>query len=295
MMNGSLRLIQAASGVHLVAASAGGIAFLLIWLATVSGIVLRNGWVGTTIRHSTLLSLHMVGATMGLTLGVLHGFIQLAAPVHKLRLVDLAVPFGNPYDPIGIGVGVLGTEIMLAVAISVAVQRKLGFTRWRLLHNLNHVAFMLLVGHILISGSDVGPPVVWMSVLGSWLVVVLLWLLSTATGQGGAATRRSSGRARPEVRVDVDVQTCRRFGFCEHEAPGVFKLRSDGRLAHQAYISTEQVDDVLRAATACPVRAISVGPTQTQRLTSPQQGGETPDEPARVVPLRDRGPGRSHR
>lgn len=265
---------QAATGVHLVAASAGTVSFLLIWLTTVSGIALRNGWLGVTVRHSSLHAVHMVGASTGLLLGVLHGVAQLAAPVVKVRPVDLLVPFGNRYDPVGIGVGVLGLEIMLAAAVSVPLQRRLGFTRWRLLHNLNHVAFMLLVAHVLISGSDVGRSPVWLTVLGLWLLAVLAW----AAGATGGRWTGAADDARPAVRVDVDAATCRRFGFCEHEAPDVFRLRDDGRLAYRTHVPQSGSDAVLRAATACPVRAILVRPVQGQRLTGPA-GPDDPDDP----------------
>jgi sulfoxide reductase heme-binding subunit YedZ len=264
---------QASAGVHLVAATAGTLSFLLIWLTTVSGIALRNGWFGIKVRHSSLHGLHMIGASTGLVLGLLHGFAQLAAPVAKVRPVDVLVPFGNRYDPVGIGVGVLGLEIMVAAAVSVALQRRLGFTRWRLLHNLNHIAFMLLVAHILISGSDVGPPWVWLSVLGLWLVAVACWLAGATAGRWSDG-RGPAAATRPAVRVEVDAASCRRFGFCEHEAPDVFRLRSDGRLAYRTHVSQAGSDAVLRAATACPVRAILVRPVQTQRLTGP---GAPPD------------------
>lgn len=264
---------QASTGVHLVAASAGTVSFLLIWLTTVTGIALRNGWLGVRIRHSSLHGLHMIGASTGLILGLLHGVAQLAAPVAKVAPVDLVLPFGNRYDPVGIGVGVLGLEIMLAAALSVPLQRRLGFTRWRLLHNLNHVAFMLLVAHVLISGSDVGRSPVWLAVLGLWLLAVLAWAAG-ATGGRWAATGAGGplADARPAVRVDVDAATCRRFGFCEHEAPDVFRLRDDGRLAYRTHVSQDRSDAVLRAATACPVRAVLVRPVQGSQLTAPTTG-----------------------
>lgn len=280
---------QASAGVHLIAASAGTVSFLLIWLTTVTGIALRNGWVGVSVRHSSLHAAHMIGATTGLALGLLHGFAQLAAPVVKVRAVDVVVPFGNRYDPIGIGVGVLGLEIMLAAALSVALQRRLGFTRWRLLHNLNHVAFMLLVAHVLISGSDVGPPPVWITVLGLWAVAVLCWL---AGGLAGRWSGAAAGADRPAVQVEVDAATCRRFGFCEHEAPQVFRLRDDGRLAYRSHADQADAEAVLRAATACPVRAVLVRPVQDRRLTEPPAGRSDPirndddtDGAGRVVPL----------
>jgi sulfoxide reductase heme-binding subunit YedZ len=59
---------------------------------------------------------------------------------------------------------------MIATAFSVVVQKKLGYSRWRALHALNYVAFMLVAAHILISGSDVWRSYMWMSVMAAFVV-----------------------------------------------------------------------------------------------------------------------------
>jgi sulfoxide reductase heme-binding subunit YedZ len=201
----------------------------------------------------------MVVALMGLTLGVVHAFAQLAVPFAAVHLIDLAIPFANPTDPIGIGIAVVSLEIMIAAAISVAVQHKMGYNRWRALHALNHVAFVLLVGHILISGSDVAGRPVWGTVLGMWVVSVLLWA-STArqSSQVGRAVGGKIGVTprRDKAVVQVDSSKCARYGFCEHEAPDVFTLLGDGRLSYRVSVTSDQVNDVVRAMEVCPRRAI---------------------------------------
>jgi sulfoxide reductase heme-binding subunit YedZ len=249
------------AGVHLVVASAGFLSYFLLWLAVAWGVVLRNGWMATRVRHQTLYGAHQTIAVLGLTLAAVHGFAQLAVPGTVLRLVDVLVPFRYWRDPIGIGAGTLALELLTAVTLSILIQRRLGYTRWRMLHRLAYVAFTLAAVHVLISGTDLGPDWLWGSVLVAWLVVVALWLASLPWLAGVWRYLRDRLAAIPrtrEVSVNVDATRCARFGFCEHEAPSVFVLRSNGLLSHRATVSTDELPAVSRAIDACPTRAIAV-------------------------------------
>jgi ferredoxin/DMSO/TMAO reductase YedYZ heme-binding membrane subunit len=273
---------SAAEGVHIVAAANGFTSLFLLWLAVIWGLVLRNGWAPTRLRHSTSYGLHQTCALLGLTLGVVHAASQLAAPGGTVTLLNEFVPFTHPFDPIGIGVGVIALEIFVATSLSVLIQRRLGYTRWRALHALTYVAFMLVVAHVLLSGTDVGPAWVGGLVLIAWLSTVIMWVTST-----GWATRlrrdlldRASAQQRGhDVTVNVDPKRCERFGFCEHEAPDVFRLRTDGRLAYRANVSPHETDAVIRAVGVCPARAIS--------LTKPPTKVLTPQRPAEPEPPRE--------
>jgi predicted ferric reductase len=156
LISGSVHSVLAVKsegeGVHLIAAVNGFLSFFLIWLTVIWGVILRNGWITTRVRHSTLYGTHHLVAVLGLTLGTVHAFAQLAIPGSgPVNPIDVVVPFTNTLDPIGIGVGVVGLELMIATAFSVVIQKRLGYSRWRALHSLNYVAFMAIAAHILIS------------------------------------------------------------------------------------------------------------------------------------------------
>jgi ferredoxin len=277
-------LRSGAESVHLVAATVGFLSFFLIWLSVVWGLVLRNGWVSTRLRHATIYGVHQVAALMGLTLAFVHAFTQLAVPLGSVHLVDVLVPFTNPSDPVGIGIGVISLETMTAAALSVLIQRWMGYNRWRALHALNHVAFILLVGHVLVSGSDTTPRPVWSAVLVAWVITVVLW---ASTLRRSHQVRRAVGdkfgmtQRRDEVIVAVDSSRCARFGFCEQEAPDVFNLLSDGRLSYRVSVPPEQVNEVVRAIDVCPRRAISLNRTPTAVVQAPRP---YPDEPHMTSP-----------
>jgi sulfoxide reductase heme-binding subunit YedZ len=259
--------------IHIIAAAIGFASAGLLWLALLAGLALARGWMMTKLKHSTMLATHGILALLGLTLGVVHGFAQLAPPEGTVRVVDVLVPFTNETDPWGIGAGVISLELMIAVALSITIQKWMGFHRWRALHATVYAAYTLMTGHVLLSGAETGGLLVTALVLIPWLIVVLLWL----SGSGGGARRftdRFANRNRAkQTSVQVNPVHCARFGFCEQEAPEIFALRGDGQLAYHAVVSDDQLDAAIRAARACPARAIALA-----------QGNATGDQ--RVIPLR---------
>lgn len=274
---------SAEESLHQIAATSGFISHFLLWFTIMWGIFLRNGWAMTQVRHSTLYAVHMVFALLGLTLGTIHAFAQLFVPGTKVHVIDEFIPFLNIDDPIGVGTGTLGLEIMIAAALSITIQRMLGFSRWRALHTLTYVAFTMVVVHILVSGTDVEPPLTWGSVLVSWVVVALTWLATTPWMRGvqkmgaGRSAARQHGQ---EITINVDAQRCVQFGFCEHEAPEIFTLRSDGRLAYRATVPVDDTTAVVRAAEVCPARAILLNRMPTMVVTPQPPAQSDPPTPA---------------
>jgi ferredoxin/DMSO/TMAO reductase YedYZ heme-binding membrane subunit len=283
-----------AESFHLVAAGMGLVSFAFLWVAVVAGFLLRSGWSPTWVRRPTLLAVHQTAAMVGLCLGIFHGLAQAAAPGASITLVEVVVPFVDFDDPIGIGAGVLAVELFMCVALSVAVQRRLGYARWRALHLVSYGAFSLVVGHVLISGSDVTPVWVWLSVLVAWLTTVLLWatttpLLTAVQGRLAAFRGRVPTRA---VAIRVDLRLCSRVGFCAQVAPRVFRLPADGPLSYHAIVPIGQYDHVVRAIEACPTRAISLASQPNAAIRAQAEpersGGSGPVSPWAVPGVRHR-------
>jgi ferredoxin/DMSO/TMAO reductase YedYZ heme-binding membrane subunit len=255
-------LRTAQDSVHLIAATIGFISYAALWAGTLWGSVLRSGWATSRLRHQTVYGIHMQLILLGLTLGVTHSIVQMVAPYGKVRAIDVVVPFIDRADPIGVGLGVFSLELMIATALSVLVQRKLGYGRWRALHSLGYLSFTMVAAHLLISGSELYPETVRIAIAASWGVVVVAGF-STVTPIARiprAALDRLTRRHRAEeVTVSVDPGKCGSFGFCEQEAPAIFTLRSDQRLAYRSVVPSDQAEAAMRAAVVCPARAIKLG------------------------------------
>jgi sulfoxide reductase heme-binding subunit YedZ len=161
------------------------------------------------------------------------------------------------------------------------------------------------VAHILISGPDTVAPAVWGAVVASWLFTMLLWFTTTPLaarlrpllrlGRGARADRPDAYYRRPvspaarpqpdlgDVAVAVDAGRCVRFGFCEREAPDLFRLRDDGRLAFRATVPPGLVDAAVRAAESCPARAIAL--TRAAAGAFDRWGSDTPAREPRTRPV----------
>jgi len=273
----------AQESVHLIAAAAGFTSFAALWAGTLWGTVLRSGWARSRVRHSTVHGIHMHVTLFGLWLGVVHGLAQLADPYGRVRGLDALVPFVNRADPVGIGMGVLALEMLLASGVSVLVQRRLGYHRWRALHSLGYLAFTLVAAHILVSGSEMAAAWPRAAVVLAWAVVVAagaLTLAPVARLPRLLLDRATSRRRAEEITVSVDPGRCASFGFCEHEAPGIFSLRSDQRLAYRSVAPGDEAEAVVRAAVVCPARAITLGRLPTAVVVAQPE----PPEPAAEHP-----------
>jgi sulfoxide reductase heme-binding subunit YedZ len=276
-------LRTAQDSVHLIAATIGFVSYAALWAGTLWGTVLRSGWATSRLRHQTVHGIHMHLILLGLTLGIVHGLVQMAAPYGKVRAIDVVVPFVDRADPIGVGLGVLALELMIATALSVLIQRKLGYARWRALHSLGYLSFTMVAAHLLISGSELYPEPVRTAIAASWAVVVVAGISTVApvARMPRAVLDRLSPRHRAEeVTVAVDPGKCGSFGFCEQEAPGIFTLRSDQRLAYRSVVPSDQAEAAMRAAVVCPARAIKLGRLPATVVVS-QPGADT----STVAPL----------
>lgn len=268
--------------VHNIAHTVGFASYIFLFLAVAWGIVLRAGWALTRYKHATIYGTHMTLVLLGLNLGMVHAVAQLFNPLGTIGVLQEFIPFTDATDPIGVGFGVISTELMLALTFSILLQKKLGYSRWRGLHSMAYAAYTLLTAHLLISGRHVLPvPGVWIPVVLSQVVVIAMWIFTS--GQVGGVPRRVGERVGARIRaqqatVNVDPGRCVRFGFCEHEAPEVFQLRSDGRLAYQPQVPVDQIDNVIQAAKICPARAIMLTRQATTVVMSGQEAAPTSDE-----------------
>ncbi|HST65071.1 MAG TPA: hypothetical protein VLM05_07760, partial [Mycobacteriales bacterium] len=210
----------ALESVHLVAATIGFISFGALWAGTLWGSVLRSGWASSRLRHSTVHSIHMHLVLLGLWLGIVHAIVQVAAPYGKVRAIDVVIPFLDRADPTGVGFGVVGLELLLASALSVLVQRKLGWHRWRALHSLGYLAFTLVAAHLLISGSEVAAAPIRALIALAWAAVAVTGASTIApvARLPRALLERVARRHRAEeITVAVDAGRCASFGFCEQD------------------------------------------------------------------------------
>jgi sulfoxide reductase heme-binding subunit YedZ len=128
--------------------------------------------------HRDVSLLVVVVLVVHIVTSVLDGF----API---RLFDGVIPFVTPYRPLWMGLGTLAFDLLLAIAITSMVRRRLGYRAWRAVHWLAYASWPVAVLHGLGTGSDVKQW--WMLALTAGCIVAVLvavWTrIASASGE----------------------------------------------------------------------------------------------------------------
>jgi sulfoxide reductase heme-binding subunit YedZ len=97
-------------------------------------------------RHLALL------AGVFLTLHVLTAVLDTFAPI---TLIDVVIPFVGAYRPLWLGLGATALDLLLAVALTSLLRRRLGHRTWRAVHWLAYAVWPIAFVHALGTGSDI--------------------------------------------------------------------------------------------------------------------------------------------
>ncbi|MEJ2853641.1 MULTISPECIES: ferric reductase-like transmembrane domain-containing protein [unclassified Saccharothrix] len=240
-----------------VAPWSGRIAYVAMCLTICWGVLTATGWIrGLTGRRGSRLA-HQVLGTFSVVLGLTHAVafaVGGALPWHAVVL---------PIGALRHGLGVLGLELMIAVAVTAALQRSTFYRSWLPLHRLAYAAVWLGAMHAWLGAAANGTvPVLWLAgitVLVPTITLTLLRFLPPRTlVRLGIIAPSPTRRSSRSVRVAVDHELCRHFALCQAQAPRVFRLLDDGTLRYARNPEPEQRIRVLAAARACPMRAVRV-------------------------------------
>jgi sulfoxide reductase heme-binding subunit YedZ len=157
----------------LVARAAGLVTFALLAIAVTLGLALSTRLLGNR-RGKALIGWHqtLIWTAVGM-LGLHMGALAID-PVMRFGLVGVLVPGAAPWRPVPVAAGIVTGWLMLALAASFHVRRRIGQRRWRLLHYASFAAFSIGLYHALNVGTDltgtrglilagiVTAPVVWL-------------------------------------------------------------------------------------------------------------------------------------
>ena len=156
-----------------VARAAGLVAFGVLTLSVWLGLAMSTRLLGPK-RQKSLFGWHQTLAWTGLSMLALHAGALLFDPTLHFGLAAVLAPFASAWRPVAVAAGVITGWLMLALAASFRMRKRIGQRGWRRLHYASFAAFALALGHALTTGTDLkgagGPilaavaagPVIWL-------------------------------------------------------------------------------------------------------------------------------------
>ena len=136
-------------------ARAGGIvAYMLMWLSVVWGLILSTKVTSKLISMPVAYGTHEFLSILAILFAIVHALVLLGDEYINFSPLHLIVPFTSPYEPLGTGLGIIGLYFTIALTASFYMRKQIGQKIWRLLHYFTFAAYLLVLSHGIMSGSD---------------------------------------------------------------------------------------------------------------------------------------------
>ena len=151
-----------------------GVVTLVLFTLTVTiGVANYKRFETSRIPRFVVDGVHRNAALLSVTFLVIHIATTLLDGYVPIHLVDVVVPFGAAYKPLWLGFGAIAFDLLLAVALTSALRRRLGHRVWRGVHWAAYAAWPVALIHGLGMGTDRHAH--WMLVLtGACVLIVAL-------------------------------------------------------------------------------------------------------------------------
>lgn len=177
--------------------AAGGAAMLLASASVAVGLMMSAKRKGSSKRD--LRAIHEALSLTTLAMVALHGLSLLGDAFLNPGIVGIAIPFAGAYRPIWTGIGIIAGYGLAILGLSYYVRDRVGAARWRRLHRLTAVFWLLAIGHTIGAGTDAAQ--VWFLAING-AVVIPAALLLTLRWLGRAADDDGSPAPNFDLRVN---------------------------------------------------------------------------------------------
>jgi hypothetical protein len=163
------------------ARSTGYVSLLMLTAILVLGILTSMRWDRPEWPRFLTQALHRNLSLLVLVFLGIHIVASIVDPFAGISALNTVAPFTGSYRPVWLGLGVVSTELLVALVITSLLRQHMGFTAWRVVHWAAYASWPLALLHTLGTGSDVRSP--WAVVIGvacvGAVIVAIVWRLTS--------------------------------------------------------------------------------------------------------------------
>ncbi len=155
----------------------GTVSLILLTLSVVLGIAVTRRVQTPRLPRFVIEEIHRNVSLLVVAVLLVHIVTSVLDSFAPIRLIDTVLPFTSAYRPIWLGLGALASDMLIAVAVTSVMRRRLGHPAWRAIHWLAYACWPVAVVHGLGTGSDSRSG--WMLALTAacvLFVIVSVWI-----------------------------------------------------------------------------------------------------------------------
>lgn len=170
-------------GWWLASRSAGMIAIVAVSLSVLIGLAMANNLIQRPGFKGKLLKVHESTALIGLVAIAVHGLTLLGDHWLHPTIVQILVPGQMSYQPFFTSMGIVGGWLAAILGLSFYARKHIGAKRWRNLHRLTVVVWVMAIVHALGAGTDSGQAWMQLTLLATGLPIIALFILRLKGGR----------------------------------------------------------------------------------------------------------------
>jgi sulfoxide reductase heme-binding subunit YedZ len=171
-----------------------GLVALVLFTAVVTlGTLVANRVGGKSVGRFELNELHRslsMVAIVFLAIHILTTVLDSYAPTGWLSTI---IPFASHYDRLGVAIGAVAFDLMLAVWLSSLLKARVQHRSWRFIHWFSWLAFVGAIAHAFVTGADArsGWGLIVVGACAALVVVAACWRVATRPPRAGGRTALS--------------------------------------------------------------------------------------------------------
>jgi predicted ferric reductase len=154
--------------------SAGLTSYLLVWFSVAWGLAVPSKILDRLLHRSFTYDFHQFISLLAIGFIALHIGILMFDRYLPYNLAQILVPFLSPYRPVWVGIGVLSLYLILLVTVTYYLRARIGMKAFRMIHGFSLLAYLGVLVHAVMSGTDTSLMAVSIMYAVTFLVTVFL-------------------------------------------------------------------------------------------------------------------------
>lgn len=131
----------------------GTVAYIMLYLSIIVGLY-SQVQKKRKRKMTTSLYWHESLANWALILTIGHIGFLLIDSYMSFNWLEVLVPFASDYQPLSMTLGTLALYFIILTIITSKLRKVIGYQKWRKLHALNPILYIMVTIHGLLSGTD---------------------------------------------------------------------------------------------------------------------------------------------
>lgn len=149
----------------------GVVTLVLLTLTIALGVANRERLQTERVPRFVIDAVHRNASLLAVVFLCVHIATTLLDSYVSINLINVIVPFSASYKPLWLGLGAIAFDLLIAVALTSALRRRIGYRAWRATHWLAYLCWPVALVHGLGIGSDRGSQ--WMLALTAACVLIV--------------------------------------------------------------------------------------------------------------------------